>query len=109
MFSFLATVTASTKRPPAIASGKRGAPVAHLASVQCTPLLPASTDLLQRLMLDAAYKLLETTFFGEVDIREGDILVVGADEYPVQAVDVYPATALGNPAYRRLALQDLRK
>ena len=108
MFDFLATVTASTKRPPAISSGKRGAPAAYLVGVKCTPLMPASTDLMQRAMLDTTYKLLETFTFGDVDIVEGDRLVIAGVEYPIITVDIYPATGAGNPRSMRLGLQELR-
>ncbi len=56
----LATVTGSTKRPPAISGGKRGAPVLLLASIQCTPLDPVDPEVRQRLALETPHELLET-------------------------------------------------
>lgn len=43
-FDRLATVTASTKRPPAFSEGKRGDPVEHIASLQCWPLDPVDPE-----------------------------------------------------------------
>ena len=57
-FKRMATVTASTKRNPAITSGKRGAPVANLTGVKCTPLDPISEDLANRLELETPHELL---------------------------------------------------
>ena len=56
----LATETASTKRPPAVVAGKRGAPVTLLASIQCTPLDPADPEIRQRLALETPHELLQT-------------------------------------------------
>ncbi len=59
-FARLATVTASTKRTPAIAAGKRGAPVENVSSLICTPLDPVDPALRQRLALDTPHELLQT-------------------------------------------------
>jgi hypothetical protein len=48
-FRRMATVTASTKRNPALVSGKRGAPVANLTGVKCTPLDPVDPELAVKL------------------------------------------------------------
>lgn len=59
-----ATETYSTKRSPAISSGKRGAPVENLTGVKGTPLDPvASSDLLQRVELDTPYKAKQTFLY----------------------------------------------
>jgi len=57
-FRRMATVTASTKRNPALVSGKRGAPVANLSGVKCTPLDPISAELANRLELETPHELL---------------------------------------------------
>jgi hypothetical protein len=56
----LLQVTASTKRSPAIAGGKRGAPATNLTGVRSTPLDPVSPELAQRLALDTPHELLQT-------------------------------------------------
>ncbi len=73
-FAHLATVTASTKRPPAIAAGKRGDAVTEISSLACLPLTPLSADVQRRLVLDTPYQALQT-------IVEGDsfLLVVVED------------------------------
>jgi len=57
-FKRMTTVTASTKRNPAIVSGKRGAPVTELTGVKCTPLDPISAELSNRLELETPHELL---------------------------------------------------
>jgi len=56
----LLRVTASTKRQPAISSGKRGTPVTKLTGVKCTPLDPVDPELRNRLELDTPHELLQT-------------------------------------------------
>ena len=50
--------TASTKRSPGIAGGKRGEPVAHLAGMHSTVLYPATPDILKREDLQTPHTLL---------------------------------------------------
>jgi len=50
--------TASTKRSPGITAGKRGEPVAYLASVRSTALYPATPDILKREDLQTPHTLL---------------------------------------------------
>jgi hypothetical protein len=59
-FLKLATVTASTKRSPAIASGKRGSPATNLTGLSCFPFDPVQPELARRLALDTPHELLQT-------------------------------------------------
>lgn len=59
-FPILATVTASTKRPPAVTSGKRGDAVTQIASLKCTPLDTVSSDVALRAGLDTPHNVLQT-------------------------------------------------
>jgi hypothetical protein len=59
-FRRMAKVDAITKRSPAITDGKRGAPVAKLLGLKCTPLDPVSSDIRERLALDTPHELLQT-------------------------------------------------
>lgn len=56
----LLKVTASTKRQPAMSSGKRGAPVTNLTGLRSTPLDPLSPEIAERLALDTPHTLLQT-------------------------------------------------
>lgn len=58
----LLTVTASTKRQPAINAGKRGAPATLLTGVRCTALdpIPVTPEIRERLDLKTPHELLET-------------------------------------------------
>lgn len=56
----LMTVTASTKRQPAVVGGKRGTPVAHLTGLTCTPLDPVDAELVKRMALDTPHEKLQT-------------------------------------------------
>ena len=85
-FGRFATVSASTKRPPAKASGKRGAPTENLASLTCTPLDPVDSEIRQRFGFTGPMELLQTFVQGGLDILEGDILVVSSTEYPIRAL-----------------------
>ena len=85
-FSLFATVTASTKRTPAIASGLFGTAAASIASLKCTPLDPLTPEVAMRAGLDTPHELLQTFTEGGLDIVEGDILTVSSKDYPVKAV-----------------------
>jgi hypothetical protein len=59
-FRRMATKTASTKRPPALSGGKRGAAATNVTGLTCTPLDPVSPEVRQRLALNTPHELLET-------------------------------------------------
>lgn len=86
-----ATVTASTKRPPAVSGGKVGSPATNLASVMVVPLLPLGEDLAQEAQLKSTREGKLTYAFPATgntlpDIVEGDLLVVAGVEYLVKLV-----------------------
>lgn len=99
------TVTASTKRAPAISGGKRGSPATQVASLTCTPLDPVDPEIRQRMALDAPHELLQT-FTAETDIREGDLLVVSATEYPIKSCSEW---VWRGTTFRHLILEDLKR
>lgn len=90
-FRRLATVTASTKRPPPVVNGQRDEPQAYLANLKVTPLDPADSqkarDLAFRLQQENGkmYELLQCFTEATNDIIEGDVLVVSGNEYPVRS------------------------
>lgn len=84
-FLRLATVAASTKRPPVVSGGKRGTPAAYLSDIRVTPLDPVDPETRQRLALQTPHELLQTFAQGGLDILEGDLLVVDGVEYPVRS------------------------
>jgi hypothetical protein len=59
-FIKMADVSASTKRNPAVTSGKRGTATTNLTSVSITPLDPVTLEVAERLALDSPVRLLET-------------------------------------------------
>jgi hypothetical protein len=89
-FSLRASTTASTKRPPAVSSGKRGTPETNIANLSCYPLAPAMPELVDRLGLNAQGVYWETFTQGGLDIVNGDYLVIGTTEYPVRAAASWP-------------------
>ena len=100
------TVTASTKRAPAIAGGKRGAPETYVATLRCMPLDPVDPELRQRLALNTPHELLQTVVEEDVDVRQGDLLVVSGTEYPVRACADWEWRGR---TFRRLILEDLKR
>lgn len=85
-FQKLATVTCGTERSPSVASGKRGVPVTNLSGLKCLPLDPLDASIRTRLELDTPHETLQTMIEGGPDIAEGDVLVVGSDEYDIVSV-----------------------
>lgn len=99
----LMTITASTKRAPAVTGGRVGAAVTHLASLRCMPLDPNTPDSMRELVTDIAYRPLFTLAAGVVDIVEGDVLVVSGHDYPIQHVQRFDWKST---EYRLLMVED---
>lgn len=110
-FSRFATVTASTKRPPAVAGAKRGQPVTNLASVSVTPLMPADLrpEVAQELATRKPYELLMCGIDGDADVVEGDVLVIGSNEYDVRSVGDWPWDTSGAGAYKTLYVEEKKQ
>jgi hypothetical protein len=94
-FTRVATVTASTKRPPAFSSGKAGAPVTNLASLSITrPVTPSNArELEQSLNLDTLMTVKVCYAQGNLDIKTGDTLVIASGDFagtfPIRIVQMY--------------------
>lgn len=85
------TVTASTKRNATLSGNKVGAAVAYLASLAVTPLWPASNETIRLLDLPSPREIKECYHAAAAgatlpDVKEGDILVIGANSYPIDYV-----------------------
>ena len=106
-FALLATVTASTKRTPAIASGLFGAAVTSIASLSCTPLDPLTPEIAMRAGLGTPFEGLQTFTEKGLDIVEGDILTVSSKDYPIKAVGDWYWPMDGNN-YQFLVLELLK-
>ena len=85
-FSKMATVTASTKRPPTISGGKRGSADTNISSLSCLPLDPLDPDIANLFGIETPHELLQTFVDNGLDIRENDVLVVSSVEYKIRAV-----------------------
>ena len=96
-FDRMATVTASSLRPPALSGGQRGEPTPHLAAIACLPIDPVSAGTAQRFGLDAPYTQYETRVDASadhaggdtLDLRRGDVLVAGGVRYVVSGIQIY--------------------
>jgi len=109
MLSRAATVSASTKRRPAIIAGKIGTPATFLASVKCVPLQPVSAEVARRQALNTPHEVSQTFIDGSPDIKEGDILVIGAKEYPIKSVENWANNTTGHGAHLILVVEDLKR
>lgn len=104
-FGDLATVTASTKRAT-MSSGIRGEASTNLSTLKCTPLDPVDAELRHSLEIDTAHELLQTFVDGDLDIEEGDVLVVGSVEYPIRSCAEWK---WDGSQYLHLVLEDLKR
>lgn len=98
-----ATLSASTKRPPAVSGGKVGSPATHLTGLTIVPLLPASADLVQEAQLKNPREGKVTYIFPDPevgntmpDVLEGDLLVVSDVEYLIHMVKEWPRPGSGS-------------
>lgn len=106
-FDKMAIVTASTKRS-AYADKQFSEPVESIASLSCTPVDPATRGLLASLDLETTYEMKHTFVAGGLDIKAGDLLIVGSKTYDVRYVgEWYWPTDLAD--YLILILQDSKR
>lgn len=63
-FALGKSVSCSTKRPPSISGGKRGAAAENLTGLTCTPLDPVTPEIAQTAGIDSPHELLQT-FLGD--------------------------------------------
>ena len=107
-FDKLATTTASTKRSSVSGAGVRTGFATNLSSLSCTPLAPASADIVKALDLETPYTVMQTFVDDGLDIIAGDLFVVGSDEYEVRAVEKWPWSPSGSTRLR-VILQESRR
>lgn len=100
------TVSASTKRRPAISGGKVGTATTYLAALMVAPIAPIDADLRQRLALETPHELQQSVCDGSKDVKEGDVLVVGSVEYPIKACEDWGP--IRGRSFKRLVLEDLK-
>ena len=89
-----ATLTASTKRPPAVSGGKVGEPVPHLGSVAVVPFLPITPEIANSVRLFSPRTARVTYAFADEgnvlpDIEEGDTLEAENQTYIIRSVAEY--------------------
>lgn len=85
------TITASTKRNAVVSGNRLGAAVTNLASLAITPLWPVGQETIRLLGINSPREMKEAYHVPAAgaalpDVKERDILVVGANEYPIDAV-----------------------
>jgi len=105
-FTKLATVTASTKRIPTIASGKIGSRAVNIVSLKCTPIDPVSPGSENVDVLDAHVQLYVTYCESTTDIQQGDEFIVGTTSYTVKSAEDW---AFGSSTYLRIILTKYKK
>lgn len=107
--SSMATLTASTKRYPAVSASKITAPVAYLTSLPVTPLQSVDAELALQANIQDFYEVKKTYCFTNssgslYDVREGDILVLSGVEYAIRSAAEFNRP--GNGSYTRLIIQE---
>lgn len=98
-------VTASTKRPPAITSGKRGEPVEWVTELPCTRLTPVSAETQKRLALETPTNIYETFCDASFDVKAGDVLVVDETDYDVRSAAEWPWRVGANSSRLQLVVE----
>jgi hypothetical protein len=112
-FSRQLNVEASTRRPPATASGKRGTMEECLPLVNVAPLTNVTLETAQRAGLDAPYNLFQTFADSDADIAEGDEMTMHSGPYagkamPVRRVQRLQWGVMGKSERLHVLLENLR-
>ncbi len=108
-FDAFLTETATTLRLPDMTGVRGGDAVEHLASFAIMPLLPASAEVQLHSNVEMPYILWETFADGNLDIKQGDTLIVPAtigDPYAIRGVEVWPYQ---DSTYVHLIVEKLRE
>ena len=106
-FQAMATTTASTKRNPAVdEDGKVGAAATNLTGLKILPPMPVSPETRELYGLESPREV-KVTYVADADtdIDEGDVLVVGINEYRVRAVGEWPDDDVG---YLELVVEEVK-
>ena len=102
---------ATIKAPAPIVDGKRSGLTTVIATVKIVPLMPASSDIVNRMELQTPTKLL-MTYFEAVEgltFKEGFTLVVAGVDYPVKALSPWPFGGVNSTTTTyELVVEDLR-
>lgn len=85
-FTKLAIVTANTERSGGITDGLETSYVVSISGLSCLPLDPVTPELTLGIEGLGWRETLQTMTQGDLDIVEGDLLVVGSGEYPIRSV-----------------------
>jgi hypothetical protein len=104
----IASTLVSTKRA-VVTDLKRAAATTYLTGIYATPLTPVDPELRATLELNTPHELLRTSINGAPDIREGDLLVVGSNQYPIRSAAQYPAVSSTLGTYMELIVEDLKR
>ena len=110
-FSRTAWKTATIKAPAPIVNGKRSGTTTIVATVQILPLMPASSDIVNRIELQTPTKLLSTYFEADegLTFKEGFTLAIDGVEYPVKALSPwYFGSPNSTKVTYELVVEDLR-
>lgn len=101
-------LTATTNRAPAMVNGvRRGAMVAHLAGVKCTPADPVDAETKKRLGLESAYTLWQTFTAGGQDIQASDELLLAGKTYTIKVPESWGESTAGGDGLLRLIMEEL--
>lgn len=95
-FTRTARVTANTKRPPVISSGKAGQPVTNLTGIKVTEpvLADDAKELRETYQLGTLTNIMQCFCQGDLDIITGDTLSIPSGtytgDYPIRIVQAWP-------------------
>lgn len=107
-FARIATETASTKRPPAISSGKGAAPATQIASLKCTrPVTPSNVHELEQTLNLSTLATVKVCYVQDnLDIKMGDTLIIASGDFagtfPIRIVNMY---GLGSDVRKELTIE----
>lgn len=89
--SYMANKAASTLRSPAAVDGKIGPKQPYLSDLMAIDPWPLDEETTLRYALKSPRRGFKTALDGELDIREGDSIIIAGIEYIVRAADVREA------------------
>ena len=106
-FDRLELVDCSTKRAT-FTGGKRGKPSTNLTGLKCTPLDPLTAEVAQRSTLNSPIEGWIAYIDGALDIKNGDVLVIGSNEYEIRAIGDYSNWGNSRTNWKELIVEEVK-
>lgn len=102
----LFTITFDTKRVGATVGGLEPNPTPVLSGIACLPLYPVNMEMKISMGVDPTTNLQATITFGDIDVLQGDIMIVDSGEFNIRWVETWAWRPTTPSGYYRILVEE---